>query len=610
MGPALLIVGLLACVLVPLPTVLVDLLLSVSLAGAVLLLVASLRIRRTTEFLDFPSLLLLVTLFRLALNVSTTRLILSQADAGRVVDAFSGFVVRGDLLVGVVMFGIVTVIQYLVIARGAERVAEVAARFALDGMPGYQAAIDADLRAQAISPQEAAQRRAALTERSSFYGAMDGAVRFVKGDAVAGLVVVAINLVGGIAVGTTRMGMTWLESLEVYGRLTIGDGLLAQIPALLVSLAAGVLVSRVDSERRDAVSGWRWLDPAMLVVPAVLLIALAAVPGMPWLAFSTTGVGLAGVALLFASRRAGATSEGARPRVVRVVVAKHDLPAQRALEGTLAGVRERVQATLGLELPEVSLSTSGDMGGVDFVCELDTRIIARGRWPMTVENDEPAGSDPDEEAYALAVFRGLVDAGPELIELATVSDWIDRARRSHPLEARLAFVRADERDLLRVARCFCRERVPLPPASAMVRCLAEGEVFRQPEQRVSWPERMRLSLALHWLPDLLEAIEQTGAPAWVRPTPDLEDLVLERSDLELDGVRLRLATPVRRALHRALGQPDRVTIVLTSPRARPAFAALMRGHHPQVVVLSTSECEAAEIPRPNAAAVRWVDAPE
>lgn len=626
MIPALLIVGLLACVLVPLPTVLVDLLLSVSLAGAVLLLVASLRIGRTTDFLDFPSLLLLVTLFRLALNVSTTRLILSQADAGRVVDAFSSFVVRGDLLVGVVMFGIVTVIQYLVIARGAERVAEVAARFALDGMPGYQAAIDADLRAKAISPQEAAQRRAALTDRSSFYGAMDGAVRFVKGDAVAGLVVVAINLLGGIAVGTTRMGLTWQESLEVYGRLTIGDGLLAQIPALLVSLAAGVLVSRVDSERGEALDArtWRWLDPAMLVVPAVLLVGLALVPGMPWLAFSTTGVTLAGVALLFASRRAASMDDGATlVPALNVVVARSDEAARRALDGSLPDLRRRLADSLGLEIPEIRMSTATDLGGVDFVGELDGRVIARGQWTAALapapaaegDTDSKADAPPqpatetDDDRYVLPVFRGLAEAGPELVDLHTVSGWIDRVRRSHPLEARLAFARADERDLLRIARAFARERVPLPPAAAMVRCLAEGEVFRDADQRAWWPEWMRRRLALHWLPDLLEAIERTGPPVWVRPTPDLEDLVLERSEVDLDGVQLRLAAPVRRSLVEAFADPEHVTVVLCSPRARPVFAALLRGQSPPVVVISTAESDAAAVERPASGAVRWIDAP-
>ncbi|HGG57380.1 MAG TPA: EscV/YscV/HrcV family type III secretion system export apparatus protein, partial [Nannocystis exedens] len=228
--PAFGVVALLACMLVPLPTVAVDLLLSLNLALALLLLAACLGVRRSADFLAFPALLLFATLIRLALNVQTTRLILSEADAGAVIEAFASLVVRDEMIVGVVIFAIITAVQYLVIARGAERVAEVAARFALDGLPGQQAAIDADLRGGTISAVEAGRRRAALDERSRFYGAMDGSIRFVKGDAIAGLAITAINLCGGFAIGVLRDGRGWLESLELYGRLTIGDGLVAQIP--------------------------------------------------------------------------------------------------------------------------------------------------------------------------------------------------------------------------------------------------------------------------------------------------------------------------------------------------------------------------------------------
>ena len=196
-----------------------------------LLLVAGLAVRRSAEFLTFPALLLLVTLSRLALNVATTRLILSQADAGKVIDAFAGLVVRGDIVVGAVMFAVITAVQFLVIARGSERVAEVAARFALDGLPGP--AGGDRRRPQGRGDLGARRPRGgarALLERSSFYGAMDGAARFVRGDAIAGLAITAINLVGGVAVGTLRHGMAIGDSLELYGRLTVGDGLLAPDP--------------------------------------------------------------------------------------------------------------------------------------------------------------------------------------------------------------------------------------------------------------------------------------------------------------------------------------------------------------------------------------------
>ncbi|MCA9698510.1 MAG: FHIPEP family type III secretion protein, partial [Myxococcales bacterium] len=303
LAPALLVVVLLLCLLLPLATVIVDLLLSLSLAAAVLVLVASLHVRRAEDFPGFPSLVLLLTLFRLVLNVSTTRLILTQADAGRVIDAFAALVVRGDLIVGAVMFAVITAIQYLVIARGAERVAEVTARFVLDGMPGQQAAIDADLRAGAIGPREAQERRAALVERSDFFGRMDGVMRWVKGEAIVGLLITATNLIGGLAVGSGRGGRSLGESLELYGKLAIGDGLLTQIPALLIALAAALLVARVDADRRAAATSPRWFEPKLLLIPALLLGLLAAVPGMPMLAFAGTATGLLAAALLLAGRR-------------------------------------------------------------------------------------------------------------------------------------------------------------------------------------------------------------------------------------------------------------------------------------------------------------------
>ena len=348
--PAAWVCVMLACLLVPLPTAAVDLLLSMSLAAALLLLVASLAVRQRAELLAFPSLLLLVTLSRLALNVATTRLILSQADAGKVIDAFAGLVVRGDIVVGAVMFAVITAVQFLVIARGSERVAEVAARFALDGLPGQQAAIDADLKAGAISAEEAARRRSALLLRSDFHGAMDGAVRFVRGDAIAGLAITIINLAGGVAVGTIRHGMEIGASLELYGRLTVGDGLLAQIPALLVSLAAGVLVTRVDEAaalRRRALA---WLEPAMLAVPAALLTGLALVPGMPRLAFIATATGLVCAGLWLAAREPEEAPEEPTA-AIELRVAGAGPETLRVLRPSLVALRRRCATALAIDLP-------------------------------------------------------------------------------------------------------------------------------------------------------------------------------------------------------------------------------------------------------------------
>ncbi|MCA9582663.1 MAG: FHIPEP family type III secretion protein, partial [Myxococcales bacterium] len=237
--------------IVPLPTFLLDVLLASNISIAVLMMLVSLYLRDGLAFTAFPTVLLVTTLYRLALNVSSTRLILLQADAGDVIRSFGHFVVRGNYVVGAVVFLILTLIQFVVIAKGSERVAEVGARFTLDAMPGKQMSIDAELRSGAISQEVAQARRRFLQRESEFFGSMDGAMKFVKGDAIAGIVITIINIFGGLGVGIGMRGMGAVESLETYGLLTIGDGLVSQIPALLISTAAGLVVTRVSSESGD-----------------------------------------------------------------------------------------------------------------------------------------------------------------------------------------------------------------------------------------------------------------------------------------------------------------------------------------------------------------------
>src|SRR4051812_25812205 len=232
----------------PLPSVLLDVLITVNLAIALTIVLLSLYTQDALEMSVFPSLLLFTTLFRLAINISVTRLILLHGDAGSVIHAFGSFVVGGNVVVGLVVFLIIVVIQFVVITNGAGRVAEVAARFTLDAMPGKQMAIDADLNAGQITDDEARERRKEIAQEADFYGAMDGASKFVKGDAVAGVVIVAINLLGGIAVGVVQHHLSLSDAIHTYSLLTVGDGLAAQIPALLISTATGIIVTRSGSE--------------------------------------------------------------------------------------------------------------------------------------------------------------------------------------------------------------------------------------------------------------------------------------------------------------------------------------------------------------------------
>lgn len=277
------VIGIIVVLVVPIPTYLLDLLLCCQLALSLSVLLGTLYASEPLEFSGFPSLLLFVTLFRVALNVASSRLILLQADAGQVIAAFGDFVVGGNYVVGMTIFLILLVIQFVVITKGAGRVAEVAARFTLDAMPGKQMAIDADLNAGLIDEQQARDRRQKIEREASFFGAMDGASKFVRGDAIAALLITAINILGGLAIGVLQRGEEVTQALKVYALLTVGDGLVSQIPALLVSTASGVIVTRGASENSlgEDLSRQLLLRPRPVAICASILMLFGLVPGLP-----------------------------------------------------------------------------------------------------------------------------------------------------------------------------------------------------------------------------------------------------------------------------------------------------------------------------------------
>ena len=294
---ALFVVAITVMLLIPLPTLLLDFLLAANISFALLMLLVGLYMPNALALLAFPSLLLLTTLFRLALNVASTRLILSAGDAGRVIEAFGTFLIRGEVLVGLIIFVIITIVNFIVIARGSSRVSEVAARFALDSLPGKQMAIDSDLRSGLLSAEQAQEKREDLRKESQLYGSMDGAMRFVQGDAIAGLFIIITNIVGGIYIGI-HGGMSFSEAAETYTVLTVGDGLVSQIPALFISICAGIVVTRVASGENTTLGadvGEQLLSrPGALVFAGALAALISVLPGIPTLPFLVMGGLLAG----------------------------------------------------------------------------------------------------------------------------------------------------------------------------------------------------------------------------------------------------------------------------------------------------------------------------
>jgi type III secretion protein V len=396
-----------------------------------------------------------------------------------------------------------------------------------------------------------------------------------------------------------RMGYTWQQSLEVYGRLTIGDGLLAQIPAVLVSLAAGVLVSRVDREAEEE-ARLAWLQPAMLLVPVVLLVAVAPIPGMPTLAFLTTAAVIATIAVGLATRKpARPDVEPTRRIVVRTAPA--DTPAARArLERALNELQIRCTEALGVEVPPIRLVPERGFGKGELEVRLGERMLVRAR------------VDAGEEAIVVAVFRAVMDHAEHLLDLQDLDRTVEQVRSSRPVVVQKALERIGLADLLSIVRAFLRERIPVPPLQAVLGVIAEHRAFTETSERSRWPGLVRERLAPYWLSDLLDGIARVGRAAWVRPDPDLEEELLDHTVEADDGLMLTLPTAERTSwlsrLRETARDEDRLDdnsplVLLTTPRARTAMAALVADAVPHVSVVSTAELHAAHVPVPRD--IRW-----
>ncbi|MGE0802103.1 MAG: FHIPEP family type III secretion protein [Lautropia sp.] len=461
------IVAIVAMMVLPLPGWSLDILVALNIATGLVLLLLGVYIASPLEFSVFPSVLLVTTLFRLSLSIATTRTILLHGEAGHIIDTFGRVVAGGNLVVGLVVFLIITVVQFIVIAKGAERVAEVAARFSLDAMPGKQLSIDSDLRSGLIDKDEARRRRRSLETESKLYGALDGAMKFVKGDAIAGIVIIVINLLGGLGVGVMMQGMDLGTAVVKYSILTIGDGMVAQIPALLGAMAAGLIVTRTadDDDRHlgDSIRKQVGAKPRVLVVAGGICLLMTLVPGFPVLVFAALGLLSIGAGLLqtpaYMERLRNLRHPVAQRLLSRLdappAVATTALPQQRPsiplllrvptalladgqshrLTRTLEAVLDDFQLDLGLTLPRVHVHAHEDAG-------------AAGRWELLAfEVPIAAGDLPDEPQVALGdrvrdairrnapLFLGAQDTTNLLTRAsADIPDVVKEVLRALPLQ--------------------------------------------------------------------------------------------------------------------------------------------------------------------------------
>ncbi|NRD71750.1 type III secretion system export apparatus subunit SctV [Shewanella sp. VB17] len=476
---AVLLLGVIFMMILPLPTALVDVLIGINITIAVVLMMLAIYIKSPLEFSAFPVVLLITTIFRLSLSITTTRLILLQADAGQIVYTFGNFVVGGNLIVGLVIFLIITIVQFLVITKGSERVAEVSARFSLDAMPGKQMSIDGDMRAGVIDVHEARERRSVIEKESQMYGSMDGAMKFVKGDAIAGLVIIFVNILGGVTIGVTQKGMSAADALQLFSVLTIGDGLVSQIPALLIAITAGMIVTRVDNNENASDMGSEIGDqvtaqPRALMIGGALLILFAFIPGFPTGTFLILAlvVGGGGVLISFNAKKLimsknddlpsflanGAGAPAAKPKNSSIqnngnklgskeefaltvpLMIDIDASLQSHLEAIsfndeLVRVRRALYLDLGVPFPGIHLRFNASLDNQQYVIHLQEVPVARGR----IMKEKLLVTEGSEQIELLNISY---DRGENFLpNIDTI--WVSDSKRETLDKSRIGFLTAD-----------------------------------------------------------------------------------------------------------------------------------------------------------------------
>lgn len=551
------VAGILLVLFVPVHKTLLDVLVLANFGFAFLLLLLAFHVQRPVHLSTFPSLLLLATLFRLALNVAATRLILADADAGRVIGAIGAYVVGGNYVVGLVVFLILVVVQFVVVTSGAQRVSEVAARFSLDSMPGQQMSIDADLNMGFIDQAEAQRRRRALEKEAGFHGAMDGASKFVKGDAVAGIVILLVNIAGGLAVGMAQHGMAWGEALRTYTLLTVGDGIVTQVPALVIAVATGILVTRSAGDGNLGHEALRQLtaQPQALAVVALALLGLVFLPGIPVLPALLLAL-VAGLAGWWAWRQAGSAhdmradspepaggaetspSDNRAAPAIELRFGAGLVPVLQegaaALQDRLAGFRAQMLQDLGLPLPAVHLSLTAALQPESYEIHLDGALSARGQLrpdhllalqgsqgPHAIPGEptrDPAYGlqalwiTPAHSAAAQAARFTLVD--PATVALTHLTEVLRREAAlllsRAETERLLARVRKDQPSLVeevvptllsmgdvqKVLQALLREKVPIRHLEAILETLSDAARSTKDTGSLVEAVRQRLSRAI------------------------------------------------------------------------------------------------------------------
>ena len=653
-GP-ILILMILSMMVLPLPAFILDLLFTFNIALSIMVLLVAMFTQRTLEFAAFPTILLFSTLLRLSLNVASTRIILMEghtgsAAAGRVVEAFGHFLVGGNFAIGIVVFIILVLINFMVITKGAGRIAEVGARFVLDGMPGKQMAIDADLNAGLIGEEEAKKRRSEVTQEADFYGSMDGASKFVRGDAVAGLMIMMLNVVGGLLVGVIQHGMELGAAAETYTLLTIGDGLVAQIPALVISTAAGVIVTRVatDQDVGEQMVSQLFKNPRVMLLSAAVLGLLGMVPGMPNLVFLLFTAGLLALAWWLRGREQQAPKEQEAPIVqdnpqaveaswsdVQLedplgmevgyrLIPMVDFAQNGELLGRIRSIRKKFAQEMGYLPPVIHIRDNLELPPAGYRIlmkgvEIGTGTAHPGRW-MAINPGSAIGELPGEPTVDPAFGLAAVWIEPAMREQAQIQGYtvveastVVATHLNHliSLHARELFGRQETQELMdrvskempkltedfipgvisltnmhKVLQNLLSERVSIRDMRTIIETLAEYAPTQPDPNELTSVVRVALGRAI-----TQQWFPGTGEVQVIGLDTALERLLLQalQSGGGLEpGLADRLLTQSEAALQRQdmLGAPP---VLLVNHALRPLLSRFLRRSLPQIVVMSNLE---------------------
>lgn len=571
------VIGLVLILIVPLPPLLLDTLLSLSIVFSVMALLLTLYVENALEFSVFPSVLLFLTLFRLGLNLASTRMILTRAEAGDLIETFGEFVTQGSLLVGGVIFLLLTLINFFVVTKGAGRIAEVAARFTLEALPGKQMALDSEVSSGLISHDQAKEERKKLTAETDFYGAMDGASKFVKGDAIAGLIITGVNLVGGFIMGIGVKGMGWHECTVKITRLTIGDGLASQIPALLVSLGAAMMVTRASRGSLGEMLPKQMMQrPIIFTLSSLFLFALCMIPGMPrFILLPLAGVFL-GVGF-YQTKKHPAPREEKKEQVLFASPLEVQLGYQaviyaQALKEQLPQIREQIASHLGVRVPSVKITDNATLSPTGWV------ILVKGTKSI-------AGRDADLTKLATQLTQVIEEHAHLLLNRQDVAQMLQEAKKiDHVVVEELMSKKFGVGSVLKVLQQLLKERVSIRDFVTILEILADN-IEGEKANTDLLVEKVRLGLSK----GILEEFFGNRRKAYVIT---LDPHVEQTLKVSGGKVRPKTVDQISKRLlqiHNETSAKGITPVLLTTTDSRRELRALIEKKFPHLPVLSYQE---------------------